>query len=151
MINLNYTLLIQMVGFIILVILMNKILFKPILKVIDERRGGIDGALKDANSLVQKAEGLMEEYNRKVLEARQRAVQLISEGRLSATDDQKRAVAQAREEADIALQELRKRIEEERGIASKSLERFAQAFSIVIVERILGRAVESKESARWDC
>ncbi len=150
MVNLDYTLFIQMVNFIVLVILMNFLIFKPILKILDERRGNIDGAMAEARRLMEEAERLMEEYNKKVLEVRQQALQIVNEGRVQAVEEQRKALAKAREEAEAQIKTLRERIEHEQEEASTALKRMVQALSISIAERLLGRAIGAKEDAKWE-
>jgi len=149
MVSLNYTLLIQMVSFIVLVILMNKILFSPILKIMQERNDKLNNTLQEAESLSSRAEELLEEYNKKMLKAKQQALQVVNDARANALEDQRKAIAKAKEEAEKKLDELKKRIEVESKTASENLERFAQALSILIAEKILGRAIESKEASKW--
>lgn len=147
--SLDYTLLIQMVNFIVLVVLLNALIFKPILKVFDERKAKVEGVMDEARRLSEEAERLMEEYERKISEARQQALQLVNEGRIQAMEDQKEALAKVREEAEAQLKQLKERIDKEKGEASRVLERFAQVLSISIAERLLGRPLDSKERAKW--
>jgi F-type H+-transporting ATPase subunit b len=45
MISLDRTILVQMANFIILVLVLNHLLYKPLLKILDERKEKIDGTL----------------------------------------------------------------------------------------------------------
>jgi F-type H+-transporting ATPase subunit b len=150
MVNLDYTLFIQMVNFIVLVILLNAVIFKPILKLFDERNEKVEGAVDEARRLSEEAEKLMEEYERKISEARQQALQLVNEGRLQAVDSQKKALAKVRGEAEGQLKQLKERVDKEKGEASRVLERFAQVLSISIAECLLGRPLDSRERTRWE-
>ncbi len=148
--NLDYTLFIQMVNFIVLVILLNAVIFKPILKLFDERNEKVKGAVDEALRLSEEAEKLMEEYERKISEARQQALQLVNEGRLQAVDSQKKALAKVRGEAEGQLKQLKERVDKEKGEASRVLERFAQVLSISIAECLLGRPLDSRERTKWE-
>jgi len=149
-VNLDYTLFIQMVNFIVLVILLNAVIFKPILKLFDERNEKVEGAMDEALRLSEEAEKLMEEYERKISEARQQALQLVNEGRLQAVDSQKKALAKVRGEAEGQLKQLKERVDKEKGEASRVLERFAQVLSISIAECLLGRPLDSRERTKWE-
>ncbi len=50
MIDINISLFIQLVNFIVLLIALNFILFKPIRQIMQEREQGISSALEDAKS-----------------------------------------------------------------------------------------------------
>ncbi len=149
MISLNHTLLIQMLNFIVLIILLNAIIFKPILRILDERKEKVEGTLNEARLLTEKAEELMAEYERKMAEARQQALQMVNEGRLQAIEEQRGILARAKEEAEEQLTKLKENIEREKEEASGALERFAQVLSISIAERLLERPLDKGERMKW--
>ena len=62
MIELNFTLIIQLVIVLTLMGILTQILFKPFLGVLQERRNRIEGAEKRAKDLQQQAEELIERY-----------------------------------------------------------------------------------------
>jgi F-type H+-transporting ATPase subunit b len=62
MIELNFTLIIQLIIVLSLMVILTQILFKPFLRVLQERRNRIEGAEKKAKDLQQQAEELIERY-----------------------------------------------------------------------------------------
>ncbi len=54
MIDLNYTMLIQMVNFLVLIFILNLLLYKPITKIIDERNKKIEDSKSEVESLDEK-------------------------------------------------------------------------------------------------
>ena len=150
MVSLNYSLIFQMVNFIVLIFLLNFIIFKPILRIIDERREKTDGALAEARRLMDEAEALLKEYNEKVSGAKQKAVGVINEGRTKAIEEQRVALADARSKAEENLRLLEERIDKEKREAAQKLGDFAKVFSIHIAEKLLGRPLEGEERVKWD-
>src|SRR5450759_387313 len=74
MIDINVTLLIQLANFIVLLIALNFLLFKPIRQVMLEREQGISSAFGDAKTAQERMQGIVERYNASLAEAKQKAV-----------------------------------------------------------------------------
>ncbi len=62
MINFDYTLLLQFANLLVLLILLNFLLFKPVLRALDMREGRISSAHNKADTLRQEAAELAETY-----------------------------------------------------------------------------------------
>ncbi len=142
MINLDQTLLVQMVNFIILVLVLNYLLYKPLLKIIDERKERIEGTLEEAERMMKEAERKLEEYNSRIRQARQQAQQIVAEGRLKASEEQKRILASVRKETEERLEKLQRELEAQKASAREVLRRQAEVLSIRIAERVLGRSIQ---------
>jgi F-type H+-transporting ATPase subunit b len=141
MISLDHTILVQMANFIILVLVLNHLLYKPLLKILDERKEKIEGTLEEAERMMEEAERKLDEYNNRIRQARQQAQQIVAEGRLKAAEEQKRVLAEVRKEAEERLEKLQKELEAQKASAREVLRRQAEALSIRIAERVLGRSL----------
>ncbi len=73
MINLNATLLIQLLNFLLLMFLLNRILFRPMLKVLEERRARTEGRRKQAAQLDVDAQAIWDDYQKRVHAAKAEA------------------------------------------------------------------------------
>ena len=69
MLDLDITLIYQMIGFVVLLFLMNSLLYKPLLKILSERDEKIDGTLKSASETENKVAGGLAEYAKRIKEA----------------------------------------------------------------------------------
>jgi F-type H+-transporting ATPase subunit b len=74
MIDLDYTMLIQMINFLVLIFILNLLLYKPITKIIDERIKKIEDSKSEVDSLDEKAELKIADYEEKMRQARQEAM-----------------------------------------------------------------------------
>ena len=75
----NATFLATIITFIVFVILMNKILYAPILSIMEERRAFIDGNYREAEDNDIRAQGLAEEKEEKLQEAKDEAKEKYTE------------------------------------------------------------------------
>ncbi len=144
MIELNYTILIQMVIFIALVLILNKVLYQPIFRILDERKRLVEGGLEEAKSLSEEAQKMLQEYEAKLIEARQNAVKIVNEAKIAAQEEQKKALAEARKEFEESLAKLREQLEKEKEEARKKLHQTVNYLAILIAEKMLGRKLEDR-------
>ena len=141
MINLNATLLIQIVVFLPLMVLLNRLLFKPMVRVLEERKDRTETRRKKAVQLDGEAEGLWAEYQKRVQEARadgdRTREQLVRQGEA----ERQKLVDAAGSQAEKTVTEVRARVRAEVQEARKALEAEAKALAGSAAQKILGRAV----------
>ena len=77
MVNINGTLLFQFLNFFILVLILAKFAYKPMLKVLEERRKKISADLNEAEMSRQAAQGLKAGYEKQLQQAQTEAQSII--------------------------------------------------------------------------
>jgi F-type H+-transporting ATPase subunit b len=141
MIDINISLLIQIVNFIVLLIVLNFILFKPILKIMREREQGISSALEDAKSAQNSMQSLLERYNASLVDAKQKATGTYSVMYQQGLDSQRDMITAERTSAGQMLDKARAEIAAAAGAARADLKKEAEQLSRDITSKLLGRAV----------
>jgi len=141
MINVDVTLFIQMANFLLLLVLMNLVLYKPIRRLVAQRnelvskqRAGIDKAESEA----QKA---LREFEERLKAARAAGREKIQELKEAAYRTEKDLLSRASEEAAKEVQAVRERIQKEIGQVRVQLQAQIQEFSKEMAQRILGRSL----------
>lgn len=139
MINVDVTLFIQMANFLLLLVLMNLVLYRPIRRLVaqrselvSKRRAGIDKAESEA----QKA---LREFEEKLKAARAAGREKVQELKEAAYRMEKDLLSQASEEAAREVQAVREKIQKEIGQVRAQLQAQIQEFSKDMAQRILGR------------
>ena len=112
MVEINFTLLIQILNFIILVGILGHFAYKPILKVMDERKARIQNDLDSAAAANAAAAKLKETYEAPLQDAQAQAQEIVNKA-------VKEAKVQAQEQIDAAHDA----IEKEKEMAAKQIER----------------------------
>jgi F-type H+-transporting ATPase subunit b len=141
MIDIDKTLLIQIINFLVLLIALNFILFKPIRKVMQEREQGISGAFGDAKAAQDRMQGLMDSYNTSLAEAKQKATTSYNTMYQQGLDAQRDTIAAERAKAGEALDKARAEIAAASTAARADLRKEAERLSQEITVKMLGRAV----------
>jgi F-type H+-transporting ATPase subunit b len=141
LIDLDGTIFIQFGIFLLLAFVATSFLFKPYLKMREERTAGIEGARREAKELEIEAETRMADYEKRMAEARARALDEQRKVRGEAATHQREVTEKARDQAAKALDEAHAKVAEETSRARKELLPRADALAKDIVTKLLGREV----------
>jgi len=141
MISVDYTMFIQMANFIALIFILNAILYKPIRKILIERKKKIQGYKEGIEGLQRDASESEETFQAKMSEARQQGVQEKEAMKQTGQEEEKRLISEINQKAQAELEAVRAQIAKDAEDARRGLEKETKAFSAAIVEKILGRAV----------
>lgn len=141
MIELNFTLLIQAANFLVLIYVLNKILYKPILKILDERDERISGGQEKAKKLIEEGEAIFSSYNQKLHDSKIEAVAVKNATRKEAVDQANAIIDEARKKAEDIVLGVQKEMAEEIARVKKELEPELGIMASTIAQQILGRKV----------
>jgi F-type H+-transporting ATPase subunit b len=140
-IKLDWTLLLQFANFMILLVVLNVLLFKPLRAVMAARKATIDGDLAKARSLDEQVQSQVAEYEAKLQEARQRGSQERTALRQAAQAEEARLLGNANEKASQRLQSLKDQVAGEAEVARQGLRSETDALARQIAGKVLGRSV----------
>lgn len=141
MIDINTSLFIQLANFIVLLIILNFILFKPIRQIMQEREQGISSAFGDAKNAQERMQKLLDQYNVSLAEAKQKAAATYNTIYQQGLDAQRDMISAERAKAGEALDKARGEIVSASAAARADLKREAERLSQDITSKLLGRAV----------
>jgi F-type H+-transporting ATPase subunit b len=128
------SLLFQILNFAILLFLLQKFAYKPIVKVLEDRKRTIDESMKNAKD-IENAKADMATTSQNVMhEAREQAQTVIKESKQQANDIIHTAEAQASEQAKRTIEQAQEKITQEMQLAKVSLK-----------QDILGQVADSTE------
>lgn len=136
MIDLDATSIISGVIFLVMLLLLNQLLFKPYLAITHERARLTTGALSSADETVLKADQVLADYEAKMREARAEAVSIREGLRGDATDEQLRILSAARDQAATSLAAHRATLAAQVATAEAQVDVRAAVLSKAIVERV---------------
>ena len=134
----------NILGFFLLVIILRKVFWNSILKLLDERRQRIEEELRKVEQAKQDMERLQADYHRRLTqidqEARAKIQQAILEGKRIAIEVQE----QARAQAHAILTKSKETVELELAKAKVTLRDQVAEMTINAVERILQQKLDAK-------
>ncbi len=141
MIKLDWTLFLQFANFIVLLIALNALLFKPLRAALAARKAAIDGDLAKARSLDEGIQSQVAEYEAKLQEARQRGSQERMALRQAAQSEEARLLGTANEKASQRLQALKEQVAGEAEAARQGLRGETETLAREIAGKVLGRSL----------
>ncbi len=143
MITIDITLVIHIINMIVLMVVLNAILYKPVLGILEKRRDKVDSLNNDVEQFEENARHRQAEVDKKIHEASMRAKKALDGARSEAQAAGADKLAVIREEADgekeKQLSELRSQID----TARKELQDNAAGFAQEMAGKILGRSLEA--------
>ena len=142
MISINLTLLVQMAIFLTVLVLLNWLLFQPLLRTFDARTHRVEDAEAKARALEAETASRITAYEGKLAEARAEGGRERGTIRQRALEEEDRMMRRVQEEAGDKLGELRERIAREYREASATLKSEAESLARQVVGRVLGRTVQ---------
>ena len=131
-------LLLQTINFLVLLVLLNYILFKPLIRLFKERDEKINGSLNKAKAMDKEKDDLLEQINTKLSGARDGARKIFEDLGKEGQASQKEAVDTASKQAAELTDKARKDLEASADIAKGSLRGHVESFSKIIVEKMIG-------------
>jgi F-type H+-transporting ATPase subunit b len=114
-------LLFQVINFLLLLYLLNRFLFKPVLKLLDEREARIKKGLEDAEAAAHDRELARAEREAALEEARKEAQAMVARANKIAEDSRAEILADAKAQADKAASRAREEITAEKDKAMAEL------------------------------
>jgi F-type H+-transporting ATPase subunit b len=120
--------------------LLNALIFKPILQVIDQRTMAVRGARELAESAASKAVAASAEYDQNLTAARADVYLQIDETRRAALEKRSQLLSETKAVVEREAQIATATVTQESAEARASLDRDAAQLANAIVTRVLGRA-----------
>jgi F-type H+-transporting ATPase subunit b len=140
-VDLDFTIVAQAVLFGVCFLLLRGLVFRPLLRLIDERRAQTDGVRADARRLEEDAEKRMKRILRSVQEAKIEAAAERERLRVLAKRREQEILRAAKEEAGRIAEAARRRVDAERSAAEREVDARARELGGAIAGRLAGRPV----------
>jgi F-type H+-transporting ATPase subunit b len=140
-INLDMAFVFQLVNFLVLVLLLNVFLYKPIRKQLADRAAQISGAKAKSAAVDKEVQEKLASYEARMREIRAGAADERGVLKKEAQAEESAILDKARAEATQALSSIKDKVAKEAEDARRLLKQSAEALSADICEKVLGRSL----------
>lgn len=137
MLDLNITLLFQLVNFFIAIYVLNILLIRPVRAIIKKRNGIMDDLAGEADSFESQAAARLANYEAELARARQDAGLTREESRTAGAAEQQNIVGEAQKNAREILAETRQALRGQAEATLSELRNQVSDFSSRLADRIL--------------
>jgi F-type H+-transporting ATPase subunit b len=148
LISLDWSLLIQGVNFLLLLVLLTKILYRPLLAKMNERTHAIQKSLDEAQQARAEAQKERDEFAAKIQAAYAEAQGIRAAALKDAADEQRRLVDAARAEAARLVASARQEMDQDVRRARQELRQEVADLAIAIAERLIKKSLNDADHRR---
>lgn len=141
-------LLAQMLNFGILVAVLAFLVYKPLLKLIDERRESIRKSMEDADKISRQREEMDQARRAEMTKIEKEAAKLLEQAKADVSAAKDQMVAQARKEADDALARGKQQLQAETARVTADLEKAAASLVIKLTGKLLEKEFTAADQDR---
>lgn len=136
------------VAFIIIFVILAKVAWPSILKMMEERENKIQGDLDAAEQAKVQAEASAEQYAQKIASAEREAEEIIAQAKREAEAERAEILAKAQKDAVASMTKARGVVESERKKALVELSGSVVDLSVEIASKIVGNDLTDEEHCR---
>lgn len=141
MIELNWTLFLQAANFLLLLVVLNFLLYRPLRDILQRRRETIDGSFRRAKDLESQINEKMGRYQERLQEAKLKGNQEKMKLRQEAMEEEGKILAEAHGSASAQLQTIKGRVSAEAEEARSALRTETETLAAGIASKVLGRTL----------
>lgn len=138
--DIDATLPLMAIQFLILAAVLNAVFYKPLGKAIDERDGYVRANVTEAKERLAQAEKLAQQYEQELADSRKQAQAIIAEAQAEADKVAAEQLAAAQKEAQAQKEQAQTEIEAQKESAFQTLEGQVEELSRQMLDKLLSIA-----------
>lgn len=116
---------------------LRKLLYKPVSKMLNDRKEKIQQNIDGADSLKEEARKLKEEYELKISQAKKESQEIIEAGRKRGEELKEIIISEAKEEANSILERAKKEIAQEKEKALLDIKAQSAEMALLIASKVI--------------
>lgn len=138
----------SLLTFLVLVAMLYKFAFTPLMKLQKKRQDDIHQAIQDAERLRDEAQQLLANYRVQLAEARHEAEGILDRARKLGEANKAELLEEARVQAEAALARARQQIERDTSQALEQIRQEAADLTVAATERVMRRGLSGEDQLR---
>ena len=142
------TLVAQILNFLILVLILRLVAYKPVLKMLKAREEKIANSINAAEADEQKAKQLLEAYNKQLADARIKAQEIVDKANKRAQEEHDASIAETRREIEQMRKAAKEDIARERELAAVQMRTQMVALSMQAAGKIISANMDNKTNEK---
>lgn len=136
------------ISFVVLLVVLKKFAWTPILAALDEREKGIKDNIEAARKAREEADQSLAVYKQKLAEAQAEAQAMVSKARTDAERVRDELIEKSKADAQAQIERARKQIELESDAAIKAIRNEISELAVIAAEKIITRSLTPEDHKR---
>jgi F-type H+-transporting ATPase subunit b len=134
----------QIINFLILLLILYKFLYKPILHLLESRKEKIERGLQDAIKLEEELAKTKEIRKQELEKTKKEALQIIEQAQKNAELLSQDLKEKTKKEAEKIILETKSRLAEEKGGMMLEIKKETAALVVAAAEKVVGKIIDEK-------
>jgi len=148
LIELNATLIAQILNFLILVIILRAVAYKPVARLLEQRSQKIQGDLDKAENDRKEAESTLVQYRQKLSDANVKAQEIVENAEKVARDEHDAAIEATKKEIEQMKKNAEEDIQRDRERIASQLRGEVVSLSLAAAGKLISKNIDNKENER---
>ena len=148
MIELNATLIAQILNFLILVVILRLVAYKPVARLLEQRSQKIQGDIDKAENDRKEAEATLVQYRQKLSDANVKAQEIVDKAEKVARDEHDAAVEATKREIEQMKKNAEEDIQRDRERIAAQLRGEVVSLSMAAAGKLISKNIDNKENER---
>ncbi len=127
----------QLINFAILLFILWKFAYKPMFKILDDRKKKIETGIENAAKAEEKLREIGEEEKKILVEAKRGAAKILDDARLMAEESRKKNIDKTKEEIGQLINQEKESMRQEKAEILKSINREVADLVVATVEKVI--------------
>ncbi len=136
---------IQIFNFIILLVILQRLLYKPLIKILEDRRKNIEEGIKKLENIEKKSKELKDKTEDDLMEARKKSQEIIARAERQASETRKNAQEDAHEQANEIISQAKKSIALEKESLINSVQKEIVQLVVGVSNKVLGHEIKNSQ------
>lgn len=149
MLNINATVIIQLINFLIMVAVLSFLAYKPILKIMHERESQIINRISNAEHEYENAKNLKEEYFKQLQETKIQAQKILDQAKNQAKELKERFLDESREENLKLIKITKAELLRQKDKMLEDTRKEIIEIAIQCASKIINREINAKDEERF--
>ena len=128
-------------------LVLKKFLFKPVLKMIQDRQKEIDDSFAEAEQAKQDAKSMRQEYEQKLSDATQTGERIVKEAVARGQSREEEIIRQANREADAIREKAAEDVQREKRKAVNDAKDEISVIALAIAGKVVGRELNEQDQS----
>ena len=139
LLSINETLIVQLISFLIFLYIINRVMIRPLRKLMKDRVEHVQNMKQDIVSAERKYEEILEEIRQRNSALRQEAFTINKELEADGTQEAAELISATREEISVLKEQAAREVDGQIQEAKKYIQKESETLSIAIMEKVLDR------------
>ncbi len=149
MVSIDFTIFVQWLNFGVLLLILYLILYKPLIKFLDERNAKLKDDIESAKEEREKAERVHREHQAKLAELKLEAIKYLEEAKKKGEKERDRVLEETHKEAEKILESSLKEVKYEAEKIRQELKKEVAGLVTECASKVLEREVKEKDHHKF--